>query len=118
MCFMVKLWVQNFNDELIEYNGIVFDFDVNGQFLVSGVSDQIGEVLCFGEWVVSVLLIVFVFFVFCQVWGLSNNVLIWGMFYVVKGKFVGGLFGIVCFSEKGIFDFFGLVVGVLKIKGF
>ncbi|MFU3037141.1 LEA type 2 family protein [Pseudomonas aeruginosa] len=61
MRFMVKLRVQNPNDEPIEYNGIALDLDVNGQPLASGVSDQTGEVPRFGERVVSVPLTVSAF---------------------------------------------------------
>ena len=73
MRFMVKLRVQNPNDEPIEYNGIALDLDVNGQPLASGVSDQTGEVPRFGERVVSVPLTVSAFSAFRQAWGLSNN---------------------------------------------
>ena len=93
MRFMVKLRVQNPNDEPIEYNGIALDLDVNGQPLASGVSDQTGEVPRFGERVVSVPLTVSAFSAFRQAWGLSNNAPTRGMPYVVKGKLAGGLFG-------------------------
>ncbi len=86
MRFMVKLRVQNPNDEPIEYNGIALDLDVNGQPLASGVSDQTGEVPRFGERVVSVPLTVSAFSAFRQAWGLSNNAPTRGMPYVVKGS--------------------------------
>ncbi len=117
MRFMVKLRVQNPNDEPIEYNGIALDLDVNGQGLASGVSDQTGEVPRFGERVVSVPLTVSAFSAFRQAWGLSNNAPTRGMPYVVKGKLAGGLFGTVRFSEKGTLDFSGPAVGAPKTKG-
>ena len=70
---MVKLRVQNPNDEPIEYNGIALDLDVNGQPLASGVSDQTGEVPRFGERVVSVPLTVSAFSAFRQAWGLEQQ---------------------------------------------
>lgn len=117
MRFMVKLRVQNPNDQPIEYNGIALDLDVNGQPLASGVSDQTGEVPRFGERVVSVPLTVSAFSAFRQAWGLSNNAPTRGLPYVVKGKLAGGLFGTVRFSEKGTLDFPGPAVGVPKTKG-
>ena len=117
MRFMVKLRVQNPNDEPIGYNGIALDLDVNGQPLASGVSDQTGEVPRFGERVVSVPLTVSAFSAFRQAWGLSNNAPTRGMPYVVKGKLAGGLFGTVRFSEKGTLDFSGPAVGAPKTKG-
>ena len=92
MRFMVKLRVQNPNDEPIEYNGIALALAVNGQPLAA-------------------------FSAFRQAWGLSNNAPTRGMPYVVKGKLAGGLFGTVRFSEKGTLDFSGPAVGAPKTKG-
>lgn len=115
--FLVKLRVQNPNDEAVDYRGVALQLEVNGQPLASGVSDQTGEVPRFGERVVSVPLTVSAFSAFRQAWGLSNNAPTRGMPYVVKGKLAGGLFGTVRFSEKGTLDFSGPAVGAPKTKG-
>ncbi len=102
--FMVKLRVQNPNDDAIDYNGIALDLAVNGQPLASGVSDASGQVPRFGEKVISVPVSFSAFSVIRQAWGLSGGPPREGMPYEINGKLAGGLFGTVRFNDKGVLN--------------
>jgi LEA14-like dessication related protein len=52
--FLVKLRVQNPNEQPIEYDGIALSLDVRGSRLATGVSDERGTVPRFGEAVIAV----------------------------------------------------------------
>lgn len=102
--FMVKLRVQNPNDQAIDYNGIALDLSVNGQPLASGVSDASGQVPRFGEHVISVPVSISAFSAIRQAWGLSGGPPRQGMPYEINGKLAGGLFGTVRFNDKGVLN--------------
>lgn len=102
MCFSLKLCVQNLNDVLIDYDGILVVFDLNGVLFVSGVSDWVGIVLWFGEVVFDVFVLVLVFVVVWQVWNLFGVVVNGELLYVLCGWFVGSVLGMVCFNDVGM----------------
>lgn len=102
--FVVKLRVQNPNDQAIDYNGIALDLSVNGQPLASGVSDESGQVPRFGEKVITVPVSVSAFSAIRQAWGLSGGPPRQGMPYEINGKLAGGLFGTVRFNDKGVLN--------------
>jgi LEA14-like dessication related protein len=52
--FLVKLRVQNPNDQPVEFDGIHLELDIRGSAFASGVSDQRGTVPRFGEAIVAV----------------------------------------------------------------
>ncbi|MBM7062898.1 LEA type 2 family protein [Pseudomonas sp. UL073] len=101
MRFLLKLRVQNPNDEVISYNGVALDLTVNGQPLASGVSDQRGEVPRFGESLIEVPLTISAFSAFRQAWGLSSRPPLEGLPYVLSGKLGGGLWGTRRFNDSG-----------------
>jgi hypothetical protein len=51
---LVKLRVQNPNDEPVDYNGVSVKLDVQGNTFATGVSDESGSIPRFGESIVSV----------------------------------------------------------------
>lgn len=102
--FMVKLRVQNPNEQAIDYDGIALDLAVNGQPLASGVRDVSGQVPRFGEKVISVPISISAFSAFRQAWGLSGGPPRQGMPYEINGKLAGGLFGTVRFNDKGVLN--------------
>lgn len=101
MRFLLKLRVQNPNDDSIAFDGVALDLTVNGQPLASGVSDQAGEVPRFGEALVEVPLTVSAFSAFRQAWGLGNRPALDGLPYVLSGKLGGGFWGTRRFSDTG-----------------
>ena len=54
MRMLVKLRVQNPNEEPIDYNGVALEMDVQGKTFASGVSAETGNVPRFGETVIAV----------------------------------------------------------------
>jgi LEA14-like dessication related protein len=52
--FLVKLRVQNPNEQPIDFDGIALELDLRGQRLATGVSDERGTVPRFGEAIVPV----------------------------------------------------------------
>ena len=52
--FLVKLRVQNPNEQALDYDGVSIELDVRGSRLASGVSDARGSVPRFGEAVLEV----------------------------------------------------------------
>ncbi|UVE17155.1 LEA type 2 family protein [Pseudomonas sp. LS44] len=101
MRMLVKLRVQNPNDDAIRYNGVALDLEINGQPLASGVSDASGEVPRFGEAVIGVPVSISAFSAVRQAWGLSGGPLRNGLPYVISGKLNGGLFGTRRFNDAG-----------------
>jgi LEA14-like dessication related protein len=105
MRFAVTLRVQNPNDRAINFNGIALDLKVNNQPLLSGVSDQSGEVPRFGETLVRIPLTLSAYSALRQAWGVSNSQSLQkGLPYELSGKLGGGLLGTVRFNEKGLID--------------
>ena len=104
MRMMVKLRVQNPNDEPVTYNGVALQMDVQGHTFASGVSDASGSVPRFGETVIEVPVSISAFRAARQALGLMNA----GgdarkIQYEMKGKLNGGA----RFASKGEFDLSG-----------
>ena len=106
---LVKLRVQNPNDQAVEYRGVALDLEVNGRRLASGVSDQQGTVPRFGESVLSVPMTVSAFSAARQALGLAEHIGFDEVPYVLRGKLAGGLLGTQRFVEKGTLDLSGAV---------
>lgn len=105
MRFSVTLRVQNPNDRAISFNGLALDLKVNNQPLLSGVTDQSGEVPRYGETLVRIPLTLSAYSALRQAWAVSNNpTLQKGLPYELSGKLGGGLLGSVRFKEKGQLD--------------
>ncbi|MFA7504972.1 MAG: LEA type 2 family protein [Burkholderiaceae bacterium] len=51
---LVKLRLQNPNDQALSFNGIFVRLDVEGQRFATGVSDQVGSVPRYGETVIGI----------------------------------------------------------------
>jgi LEA14-like dessication related protein len=98
--FLVKLRVQNPNEQAINYDGVSIELDVRGNRLASGVSDARGSVPRFGESVLEVPVSVPVSAMVRQALGFAtgdrNRV-----DYRVRGRLAGAAFGGVSFSSSG-----------------
>ena len=100
MRMMVKLRVQNPNDEPVTYNGVALQMDVQGHAFASGVSDASGTVPRFGETVVEVPVSISAFRAARQALGLMNaGGDVRKIQYEMKGKLNGGAH----FASKGEF---------------
>ena len=105
--FMVKLRVQNPNEEPVEFDGIAIDLDVRGIDFASGVSDQRGTVPRFGELVITVPVTVSASSVIKQ--ALSFAVAGSGgnrgkLSYEMRGKLASSGFGGLRFASSGEMD--------------
>ena len=100
--FMVKLRVQNPNDQPIEYDGVHVELQVRGMRLASGVSAERGIVGRFGESVLSVPVTVPPGAVIRQVLGLvQSSGKLERIDYTLTGKLNGPMFGGVSFRSSG-----------------
>ncbi len=101
--FAVKLRVQNPNENPIRYNGIALELRVNNRPLVTGVSDEQGEVPRYGETVISVPVTITAFSLLRQAWGVAadapsgSNALP----YELNGKLGAGIWGAARFTDSG-----------------
>ena len=98
--FLVKLRVQNPNDQPINFNGLYVELDVRGSRVASGVSNDSGEVPRFGESTVEIPVTVPFTALIRQAIGLSGGMPA-TLDYQVKGRLSGPLFGGASFSRKG-----------------
>lgn len=101
MRFAVKLRLQNPNENVIDYNGIALDLEVNGRPLASGVSDQQGRIDRYSEEILVIPVSVSAFSVLRQTLGLSQTQSLDNLPYVLRGKLAGGLFGTQRFIDRG-----------------
>jgi LEA14-like dessication related protein len=100
--FLVKLRVQNPNEQPIEFNGAYVELFVRGIRTASGVSDERGVVPRFGESLVTIPVTVPVSALVRQAMSLASaSTPIAGIDYEVKGKLSGPLFGGANFQSKG-----------------
>ncbi len=105
--FMVKLRVQNPNEEPVEFDGIAIDLDVRGTGFASGVSDQRGTVPRFGELVLGVPVTVSASSVIKQalsfaMGGRDGNRA--KLNYQLRGRLAGAGFGGLRFTSSGEMD--------------
>jgi LEA14-like dessication related protein len=99
---MVKLRVQNPNDQPIEYRGVALTMEVQGKTLASGVSDSSGTVPRFGEAVIAVPVSISAFRMARQALDFKNNT--GKIAYEMNGKLSGSLFGTKRFATRGDLD--------------
>ena len=86
---LVKLRVQNPNDDPIEYNGVSLNLDVQGRSFASGVSDEAGTVPRFGEAIVTVPVTVSLMRMVRQVAGMLDGKPVDKITYSMSGKLNG-----------------------------
>ncbi|MCX7227446.1 MAG: LEA type 2 family protein [Burkholderiales bacterium] len=98
--FLVKLRVQNPNEQAIDYDGVSIELDVRGSQLASGVSDVRGSVPRFGESVIEVPVSVPVSAIVRQALGFATGDRS-RVDYRLRGRLAGTAFGGVSFSSSG-----------------
>ena len=101
---LVKLRVQNPNDEPVTYNGVALNMDVQGKTFATGVSDASGSVPRFGEAVIEVPVTASAFRMLGQAVGLMTGGGTGKIAYEMKGKLSGSAFNTVRFQTKGDFE--------------
>jgi LEA14-like dessication related protein len=102
---LVKLRVQNPNDDPIEFDGVALSLDVQGKTFASGVSDEVGTVPRFGEAIVQVPMTVPVLRVIRQFIGQVGAGPVAAITYSMKGKLHGThAFGTQRFKSSGTFN--------------
>jgi len=101
MRFAIKLRVQNPNDKPIDFNGIALELEVNQQPLLSGVSDQSGQVPRYGETILQVPVSLSAYAMLRQAWGAAGYQNGKGLPYELRGKLAAGLFGTRRFNDRG-----------------
>lgn len=98
---LVKLRVQNPNDQPLDFNGIALQLDVQGKRFATGVSDGTGSVPRFGETVVAVPVSIPVLRVAQQAIGVMSNQYRGKVAYRMSGQIAGPSVGIVRFKSQG-----------------
>jgi LEA14-like dessication related protein len=98
--FLVKLRVQNPNDQPIDYDGVSLELDLRGTRLATGVSDERGTVPRFGESIVQVPVSVPVTALVRQALGFAAGDRT-RTDYRVRGRLASPGFGGVSFSASG-----------------
>jgi LEA14-like dessication related protein len=98
--FLVKLRVQNPNEQALDYDGVSIELDVRGSRLATGVSDARGSVPRFGEAVLEVPVSVPVSAMVRQALGFATGDRS-RVDYRVRGRLAGPGFGAVSFSSSG-----------------
>lgn len=97
--FSVKVRVLNPNDTDIEFEGVVFDLELNGKPFAKGVSNQKGTIPRFGEALIDVNVVSGLSGILRQVNELRSGRE--SMTYRLSGRFATGAFGTVPFETKG-----------------
>jgi len=99
--FAIKLRVQNPNDRPINFNGVALELQVNQQPLLSGVSNQSGQVPRYGESILRVPVSLSAYSALRQAWGMAGYQDGKGLPYELRGKLANGLFGTWRFNDRG-----------------
>jgi LEA14-like dessication related protein len=101
---LVKLRVQNPNDEPVEFDGVALGLDVQGRSFASGVSAETGVVPRFGETVVAVPVTVSMLRMVRQVMGMLDGQPVDRITYSMTGKLSGiTMFSTYRFATNGEF---------------
>jgi LEA14-like dessication related protein len=103
--FGVKVRVLNPNDADIEFDGVVFDLELNGKPFAKGVSNQRGTIPRFGEALIDVNVVSGLSGILRQVNALRSGRET--MTYRLTGRLAGGAFGSVPFETQGELKLFG-----------
>jgi len=98
--FLLKLRVQNPNEQPIDYDGIYVELDVGGSRLATGVSDQRGSVPRFGEKLVELPVSVPVGALLRQAYGLATGERVRAD-YRLRGRLAGTALGGIRFESSG-----------------
>jgi LEA14-like dessication related protein len=101
---LVKLRVQNPNEEPIEFKGVAVEMVVQGKTFATGVSDMGGTVPRFGESVVTVPVTASAFRMLGEAFEMIKGGGSSKINYVMKGKLSGSGMNSVHFETKGDFD--------------
>ena len=99
--FAIKLRVQNPNDRPIDFDGVDLELQVNQQPLLSGVSDQRGQVPRYGESILRIPVSLSAYAALRQAWGMAGYQDGQGLPYELRGKLANGLFGTWRFNDRG-----------------
>ena len=101
---LVKLRVQNPNDEPVDYNGVALAMDVQGKTFATGVSDASGSIPRFSEAVIEVPVTASAFRMLGQAVGMMTGDAKGKIDYEMKGKLSSSAFKTVRFQTKGNFE--------------
>jgi hypothetical protein len=102
---LVKLRVQNPNEDPIEYNGVSVEMDVAGKTFATGVSDMGGSVPRFGEAVIAVPVTASAFRMLGEALEMLHSGTTSGkVSYEMKGKLSSSGLNSTHFETKGDFD--------------
>lgn len=101
---MLRIRVQNPNEQALDFNGVALDLEVNEQPLAAGVSNQRGHIGRYDETVLEVPVSISAFAFLRQAYGLGRAESLQGLPYVLRGKLAGGPFGTMRFTDKGTLD--------------
>lgn len=97
----IKLRVQNPNEQPIDFDGVALALKVNQQPLLSGVSNQRGQIPRYGEIILQVPVSLSAYAALRQAWGAAGYQDGKGLPYELNGKLAGGLFGTWRFNDRG-----------------
>ena len=100
---LVKLRVQNPNDQSIEYNGVYVRLDVMNNVFATGVSGTTGTVPRYGEAVISVPVTISMLRMAHQVLSLLDGTSMDRVTYKMSGKLEGAAFRTLRFKSQGEF---------------
>lgn len=100
----VKLRVQNPGDSAIDFDGVALELDVNDKLFATGVSDIKGNVPRFGETVITVPVSVSALAVLRHALGVIEHGAVAEVPYALRGRFGGGAFGGLRFTDSGVLE--------------
>jgi LEA14-like dessication related protein len=99
---LIKLRVQNPNDEPLEYDGISLQLNVQGSTYASGVSDARGTIPRFGEAVIEVPVTISTLRVALRTFKMiSDGKAPEKLNYTLTGRLGGPMFGAMRFEKQG-----------------
>jgi LEA14-like dessication related protein len=101
---LVRLRVQNPNDEPVDYNGVAVEMKVQGRTFATSVSDVDGNVPRFGEAIISVPVTVSAFRMVQQAVDMIRRGGRGTITYEMKGKLNGSTLNSIRFRTQGEFD--------------
>lgn len=98
---LLRLRVQNPNDQPLEFNGIAVQLDLQGKRFATGVSNAAGSVPRFGETVIGVPVSIPVLRIAQQALGAVSNEYRGRLGYEMSGQIAGPALGSVRFRARG-----------------